>query len=133
MRPGGVHRQEQSTVETVKIGGVESPRRSSGRPAGGGGRLVDVPADRIARWLQGRQALEAAADTAAEVLLPHLPRLEAVVLGGDRRAIDGLRKDRRLAALFRLAVDRFLALPDPKLAILRRTPALFRAVQVRLL
>jgi hypothetical protein len=84
------------------------------------------------RELQARQALEAAADVAAEVLLPHLPRLEAVVLGGDRRAIDTLRGDRRLAALFRLAVDRFLPVPDPRLAVLRRTPTAFRAVRVRL-
>jgi hypothetical protein len=228
----------------VKIGGVDNARRSQGRPAAGGGRLLDVPADRIAQWLggfderhrvartsyegtvvrfeaadgalaeckppfpplpetgsqeglaagpliahvererlvgvllarlggyaagvfegdrllgsrvgarlvhgrsaaggssqhrfarrrelQARQALEAAADTAAEVLLPHLPRLEAVVLGGDRRAIDTLREDRRLSPLFVLAVDRFLAVPDPKLAVLRRTPSAFRAVQVRL-
>jgi hypothetical protein len=104
-------------------------RQVHGRSAAGG-RSQQRFARR--RELQARQALEAAADTAAEVLLPHLPRLEAVVLGGDRRAIDGLRDDRRLAPLFLLAVNRFLAVPDPRLAVLRRTPSAFRAVQVRL-
>jgi Actinobacteria/chloroflexi VLRF1 release factor len=84
------------------------------------------------RELQARRALEAAADNAAEILLPLLERLEAVVLGGDRRAIDSLREDRRLAPLFELAVERFLAVPDPKLGVLRETPALFRAVRLRL-
>jgi hypothetical protein len=85
------------------------------------------------RELQARQALEAAADNAAQVLLPVLPRLEAVVLGGDRRAMDVLRLDARLGPLFELAVDPFLAVPDPKLGVLRGTPTLFRALRVRLL
>jgi peptide subunit release factor 1 (eRF1) len=85
------------------------------------------------RELQAAQALEAAADNAAAVLLPRLPQLESVVLGGDRRAIDRLRKDRRLAPLFALATVRFLAVPDPRLAVLQATPAMYRALRVRLL
>jgi VLRF1 release factor-like protein len=85
------------------------------------------------REQQAREALEAAADNAAAVLLPQLPRLEAVVVGGDRRAIDALRSDRRLAPLFALAEDRFLSLPDPRLAVLRKAPVLFRAVQIRVI
>jgi hypothetical protein len=84
------------------------------------------------REQQARQALAAAGDNAATVLLPQLHRLEAIVLGGDRRAIDALRDDRRLAPLFALAADRFLSVPDPKLAVLRKAPVLFRAVQIRL-
>ncbi|MDQ6790369.1 MAG: hypothetical protein M3075_06930 [Candidatus Dormibacteraeota bacterium] len=85
------------------------------------------------REQQARQALAAAADNASAILLPQLPRLEAVVLGGDRRAIDALRDDRRLAPLFALAADRFLSVPDPRLAVLRKAPVLFRAVQIRLI
>jgi hypothetical protein len=85
------------------------------------------------RELQADQALEAAADNAAAVLLPSLSQLESVVLGGDRRAIERLREDRRLAPLFALAGDRFLAVPDPRLAVLRTTPATYRALRVRLM
>jgi hypothetical protein len=85
------------------------------------------------RELQASQALDAAADNAAAVLLPRLPQLESVVLGGDRRAIDRLRDDRRLAPLFALATDRFLAVPEPRLAVLRATPAMYRALRIRLL
>jgi hypothetical protein len=78
------------------------------------------------------EALSAAAATAARVLEPQMNRLDATVFGGDRRAVDGLRDDARLAPLFALAVDRFLTVPDPKLAVLKRAPAQFRAVRIRL-
>jgi hypothetical protein len=81
---------------------------------------------------QARVAAQAAADDAAGILLPALPTLEAVVLGGDRRAVDPLRADARLTGVFALAVERFLATPDPRLVVLRETPAQFRAVRVRL-
>lgn len=79
---------------------------------------------------QARAAIDQAADVAARVLLP--ARLDAVVLGGDRRAIDGLREDRRLAPLFVLAVPRFLGdLPDPRRDVLEATPDRFRAAILR--
>lgn len=81
---------------------------------------------------QAREAREAAVRVAERVLLPCADRLDAVVLGGDRRAVDALREDSRLAPLFALATARFLAVPDPKLAVLRETPRQFRAVQIRL-
>jgi hypothetical protein len=81
---------------------------------------------------QARVAQQAAADDAANVLLPRLDELEAVVLGGDRRAVDEVIRDRRLAPLLELAVDRFLTVPDPRLEVLRRTPRTFRAVRIRL-
>jgi hypothetical protein len=77
---------------------------------------------------QATVALRAAADTAARVLLPHTAGLDAMVLGGDRRAVDGLRDDRRLAPLFALAAERFLDVPDPKRAILEAAPDRYRAV-----
>ena len=81
---------------------------------------------------QARVAAQAAADDAVRVLLPALPTLDAVVLGGDRRAVDPLRSDPRLAGAFALAVDRFQAAPEPRLAVLVAAPAQFRAVRVRL-
>ena len=84
------------------------------------------------REKQARQALGAAADTAAAVFAPFAGRLDAVVLGGDRRAIAGLRDDPRLKPYYDVAVERFLAVPDPRLAVLRGTPRLFRAIRIRL-
>lgn len=83
------------------------------------------------RQQQAASALGAAADTAARVLGPYLGRLDAVVLGGDRRAVAGLRDDPRLRGCFELAVERFLTVPDPRLAVLRDCPRLFRAVRIR--
>lgn len=82
---------------------------------------------------QSAEALRAAADLAFRVLVPRAADLEAVVLGGDRRAVDELREDRRLAPLFALETGPFLAVPDPRLAVLEGAPALFRAVRIRLL
>ena len=56
---------------------------------------------------------------AAAVFGPSAGRLDAVVLGGDRRAIAALRDDPRLRPYFDLAVDRFLTVPDPRLAVLQ--------------
>ena len=83
------------------------------------------------REQQAASALSAAADTAARVFAPYTGRLDAVVLGGDRRAIAGLRGDPRLRPYFALAVERFLTVPDPRLAVLRECGRLLRAVQIR--
>jgi Actinobacteria/chloroflexi VLRF1 release factor len=79
---------------------------------------------------QARVALEAAADVAAGVLLAH--DLEAVVTGGDRRAIATVLDDRRLRRLAPLVVERVLDVPDPRLAVLRGTPDAFLATIVSL-
>jgi Actinobacteria/chloroflexi VLRF1 release factor len=84
------------------------------------------------REKQASEALGAAADVAAAVFGPYQDRLDAVVLGGDRRTIAGLRDDPRLRPYFKLAVERFLTVPDPRLAVLRTAPRLFQAVRIRL-
>ena len=81
---------------------------------------------------QATAALRAAADTALAVLGPYEGRLDAVVLGGDRRTMAGVRPDPRLAPFIALAVERFLTVPDPRLAVLKDTPRLFRAIRIRL-
>jgi Actinobacteria/chloroflexi VLRF1 release factor len=82
------------------------------------------------REKQASEALGAAADTAVAVFGPYAGRIDAVVLGGDRRAMAQLRDDPRLATYFSLAVERFLTVPDPRLTVLRGTPRLFRAIRI---
>lgn len=85
------------------------------------------------REKQAGEALSAAADTAASVFESYPGPLDAVVLGGDRNAIGRVRQDARLRPYFDLAVERFLTVPEPRLAVLRDTPRLFRAVRIRLI
>ena len=84
------------------------------------------------REKQAAEALSAAADTAVAVLGPFGGELDAVILGGDRRAVSALRDDPRLKRFFDLAGDRFLTVPDPRLAVLRDTPRMFSAIRIRL-
>src|SRR5215472_6572769 len=84
------------------------------------------------REKQAREALEAAADNAARVFGGFGGQLDAVVLGGDKRSMAALREDTRLRPYFDIAVDRFLTVPDPRLAVLQDAPRLFRAIRVRL-
>ena len=84
------------------------------------------------REKQSAQALSAAADTAVAVLGPFGGELDAVVFGGDRRAVSALRDDPRLKRFFDLASDPFLTVPDPRLTVLRDTPRMFSAIRIRL-
>jgi Actinobacteria/chloroflexi VLRF1 release factor len=82
---------------------------------------------------QAATALRAAADAAAEVFGPYGPDgLDAVVLGGDKRSAAGLRGDARLKVYLDRATDRFLTVPDPRLAVLREIPRAFLAIRIRL-
>jgi hypothetical protein len=131
----GVFTGEDAMLAASKVGS----RLVHGRSAAGG-----TSQHRFARRRekQAREALEAAADCAAGVFGQYRPRgaavpegagpIDAVVLGGDKRAMSGLREDPRLRPYFAIAVDRFLTVPDPKLAVLRGTPRMFRAIRIRL-
>jgi Actinobacteria/chloroflexi VLRF1 release factor len=79
---------------------------------------------------QAATALRAAADAAAGIFGPC--RLDALVLGGDKRSVAGLRGDTRLAPYLGLATDRFLTVPDPRLAVLKEMPRAFLAIRIRL-
>ncbi len=113
------------TLVASKVGA----RHVQGRTAAGG-----QSQQRFARRRekQAREAFEAAADAAVRVLVPEADRLDAVVLGGDKTAVARVMDDPRLAPLKALVVDDHLAVPDPKLAVLKGTPNQFRAVRVRL-
>jgi hypothetical protein len=67
---------------------------------------------------QARHALQAAAADTLDVLVPRLSEMDALVLGGGRRALDELRADRRLAPLFAIANARILDIPEPRRVVL---------------
>ncbi len=112
----GVFSGTPPTLADSKVGS----RLVHGRSAAGG-----QSQQRFARRRekQAAEALAAAADTAAMVFGRQAQPLDAVVLGGDRRAIAALQDDPRLRPYLSLAVDRFLTVPDPRLTVLRDTPA----------
>ena len=104
-------------------------RHVQGRTAAGG-QSQQRFARRRAK--QAREAFEAAADVAARILVPHISTLDAVVTGGDRAAIDSVLTDRRLTAVRDLLTGSPLNVPDPRLAVLKATPAQFRSVRIML-
>src|SRR5438105_1788036 len=74
-----------------------------------------------------------AADGAAQVFGPYgADGLDAVVLGGDKRSIAGLRGDTRLEKYLARATERFLTVPDPRLAVLQDSARHFLAIRIRL-
>ncbi|MFD2416113.1 acVLRF1 family peptidyl-tRNA hydrolase [Amycolatopsis pigmentata] len=101
--------------------------RVHGRSAAGGWSQ-----QRFARRREGqaRQALRATAEDVLEVLGPRLGELDAVVLGGDRRALDELRADDALAGVFALAVPRVLELGEPRRSLLDEAAERARAVEI---
>ena len=103
-------------------------RQVHGRSAAGG-----QSQQRFARRREGqvRVALQASADTAVRVLLPHAATLNAVVVGGERTAVDAVLADRRLAPLVPLVTGRLLDVPDPRQAVLEASYEGLRAVRIR--
>jgi hypothetical protein len=103
-------------------------RQVHGRSAAGG-----QSQQRFARRREGqvRVALQASADTAARVLLPAAATLDAVVVGGNRTAVDTVLADRRLAPLRPLVSGRLLDVPDPRQAVLEASYDLLRTVRIR--
>ena len=102
------------------------------RPVHGRHRAGGSSSGRFARRRenQARDALADAADVAARVLLAHVNDLDGVVLGGDRRALATVLADGRLRRLQRLAAERILDVPEPRLDVLRSTPERFTATVV---
>jgi hypothetical protein len=102
-------------------------RQVHGRSAAGGWSQ-----HRFARRREGqvKVALETAIVTAVNVVVPLLPRLDAVVTGGDRPALRTVLADIRLAPLRPLLTERILDVPDPRARILRDSLAGCRAVRV---
>jgi hypothetical protein len=115
---------EGTELRNSKVGS----RHVQGRTAAGGWSQ-----QRFARRRanQADQALEAAAETAARILVPVAGDLDALVVGGERKAVDRVLADRSLGTLAKIPVEpRFLTVPDPRLDVLKATPAQFRAVTI---
>ena len=79
---------------------------------------------------QSRAAFEKAADDAVTYLLPAVGKLDALVTGGDRPAIDTVLADVRLQNLAALRLEPNLSVPDPRQAVLVAMPEQFRAVRI---
>ncbi|MGC4896066.1 acVLRF1 family peptidyl-tRNA hydrolase [Micromonospora sp. DT31] len=79
---------------------------------------------------QAKAALGDAADLAVRLLLPEVSTLAALVCGGDRRAVDTVLADRRLAPLAALRAERLLDVPEPRHAVLVAAVSAARAVHI---
>ena len=79
---------------------------------------------------QARAAAKEAADLANRILLPEAGTLTALVCGGDRRAVDAVLADARLAPLLPLRADRLLEVPEPRHAVLVVAIGAARAVSI---
>ena len=99
-------------------------RQVHGRSAAGGWSQ-----QRFARRREGQVsvALASAAEVAVRVLLAQ--PLDAVVVGGERTAVDAVLRDKRLASLRPLVTGRLLDVPDPRLTVLQAAP--YRSVWIR--
>jgi Actinobacteria/chloroflexi VLRF1 release factor len=81
---------------------------------------------------QAKALAGAAAEVTIRLLEPQAGRLDALVAGGDRRLVDTVLADPRLAKLVPLRSARFLDVPDPKLTVLQAAVRAARAVRIRL-
>lgn len=110
VRKGGfaVARLEGASMVEHKIG----QRHVQGRTKAGG-----QSQQRFARRRdnQARAAYDAAADHAARILTGPV---EALVVGGDRGAVEAVLDDTRLRALASVLCDPWLDVPDPRRAVL---------------
>jgi hypothetical protein len=79
---------------------------------------------------QAREAFAAAAEVAVRILAP--ARLDALVCGGDRRAIETVLEDPRLKDLVGLVRPPFLGVPDPKQKVLEQAGVDARAIRISL-
>jgi Actinobacteria/chloroflexi VLRF1 release factor len=117
-----------ATGDVLEASKVDS-RYVQGRTAAGGWSQ-----QRFARRRenQARAAAGDAADIVARLLVPAAPGLAALVTGGDRRTVEAILADPRLAVLAPLRVARFLAVAEPRLATLAAAVRRARSVLIRL-
>jgi hypothetical protein len=77
---------------------------------------------------QAREAFAAATEVAVRILAP--AKLDVLVCGGDRRAVDTVLGDPRLQELAVLVRPPFLGVPDPKQKVLEQAGADARAIRI---
>ena len=116
-------------VAAVEHGVVEAGAKVGQRHVQGRTKAGGQSQQRFARRRdnQARLAYEAAADHAARVLAGPL---DALVCGGDRQAVDEVLADPRLRVLRPVRVGPWLAVPDPRRAVLDQAVLDAQAVQV---
>jgi hypothetical protein len=116
----------------IAVDGKVTVSRTDRKPVHGRNSAGGWSQQRFARRRAGqaRQALQAAARDAVEVLVPRLSEVDSVLLGGDQRALDVLREDRRLAEVFERAEPRILEVGEPRRAILDEAAERARAVEI---
>ncbi|HEX6871270.1 MAG TPA: acVLRF1 family peptidyl-tRNA hydrolase [Micromonosporaceae bacterium] len=79
---------------------------------------------------QAKAAAGTAADLVARLLLPHRAELAALVTGGDRRTVDTILADPRLAPLAELRAPRLLDVAEPRRVVLEQALGQARAVLI---
>jgi hypothetical protein len=79
---------------------------------------------------QAREAFAAAAEVAVRILAP--AGLDVLVCGGDRKAIDTVLEDPRLAGLVQLVRPPFLGVADPRQKVLEQAGLDARAIRIEL-
>jgi hypothetical protein len=107
-----------ATVHGARIGTSKvGQRHVQGRTKAGG-----QSQQRFARRRdnQARQAYEAAAEHAHRILVLESGPLDALVCGGDRSAVDAVLADSRLSRLSVVRTEPWLAVPDPRRAVLEQ-------------
>ncbi|WP_371401936.1 acVLRF1 family peptidyl-tRNA hydrolase [Kribbella sp. NBC_00662] len=77
---------------------------------------------------QAREAFAAATEVAVRILAP--AKLDVLVCGGDRRAVDSVLEDPRLKDLPALVRPPFLGVPDPKQKVLEQAAVDARAIRI---
>jgi hypothetical protein len=131
-------------VLLVRLGGhaagvFEGPRlvasKVGSRPVHGRSAAGGWSQQRFARRRenQAKVAIDAAAAVAAGILLPVAQRLDAVVAGGDRRAVDAVLADERLLPLRALLSGELLDVPDPDRRVLDASYERFTSVRIRVI
>ncbi|MFF0341129.1 acVLRF1 family peptidyl-tRNA hydrolase [Kribbella sp. NPDC004875] len=79
---------------------------------------------------QAREAFAAATEVAVRILAP--ARLDVLVCGGDRRAVDTVLEDPRLKELAGLVRSPFLGVPDPKQKVLEQAGVDAQAIRIEI-
>jgi hypothetical protein len=79
---------------------------------------------------QAREAFAAATEVAVRILVP--AKLDVLVCGGDRKAIDTVLEDPRLKALRPLVRPPFLGVADPRQKVLEQAGLDARAIRIEL-
>ncbi|TQJ06844.1 acVLRF1 family peptidyl-tRNA hydrolase [Kribbella jejuensis] len=77
---------------------------------------------------QAREAFAAATEVAVRILAP--AKLDVLVCGGDRRAVDTVLEDPRLRDVAALVQPPFLGVPDPKQKVLEQAGADALAIRI---